>query len=72
MESPRYVAQVKHVARLSLTELERLALELEGEGRRRGKCGLVVVKRRGGRGTHHNPPDRRDGARVADPRSYLR
>ena len=51
MESPRYVAQVKHVARLSLAELERLAVEMEGEGRRRGKCGLVVVKRRAGK--HH-------------------
>jgi hypothetical protein len=50
VESPRYVAQVKHVARLSLAELERLAVEMEAEGRRRGKCGLVVVKRRAGRG----------------------
>lgn len=50
MESARYVAQVKHVARLSLAELERLAVELEGEGRRQDKCGLVIVKRRGGRG----------------------
>jgi hypothetical protein len=49
-ESARYVAQVKHVARLSLAELERLAVEMEGEGRRQGKCGLVIVMRRGGRG----------------------
>jgi len=49
-ESDRYVAQVKHVARLSLAELERLAVEMEGEGRRRGKCGLVIVKRRAGKG----------------------
>jgi hypothetical protein len=48
VESDRYVAQVKHVARLSLGELERLVTEVEAEGRRQGKCGLVIVKRRGG------------------------
>ena len=51
MDSARYVAQVKHVAYLSLAELERLAVELEAEGRRRGKCGLVVLKRKAGRGS---------------------
>ena len=49
-EAPRYVAQVKHVARLSLAQLERLATEIAEVGRNRSKCGLVVVKRRGGRG----------------------
>ena len=34
MDSARYVAQVKHVACLSLAELERLATEMEAEGRR--------------------------------------
>lgn len=50
MESASYVAQVKHVARLSLVQLERLATEIAEEGRRRSKCGLVIVKRKAGRG----------------------
>ena len=50
MDSVRYVAQVKHVSRLSLAELERIAVEMDAEGRKRGKCGLVIVKRRAGRG----------------------
>ena len=50
MDSARYVAQVKHVSRLSLAQLEAIARELEAEGRRRGKSGLVIVKRRAGRG----------------------
>lgn len=49
-EAPCHVAQVKHVARLSLAELEHLATEMESEGRQRGKCGLVIVKRRAGKG----------------------
>jgi len=49
VESPCYVAQVKHVARLSFAELERLAVEMEAEGRRQGKCGLLIVKQRAGR-----------------------
>jgi len=44
----RYVAQVKHVARLSLAQLVALAMAMETEGRRRGKCG--VAKGRGGSG----------------------
>ncbi len=51
VESPRVVAQVKHVKRLSLAELEALAVELEGIGAARGKVGLVVVKRRARRPT---------------------
>ncbi len=50
VEFDRYMAQVKHVARLSLAQLEALAVEIAGEGRRRNKCGLLIVKRRGGRG----------------------
>jgi len=44
------VAQVKHVQRLSLAELEALAIEMAGIGAARGKAGVVVVKRRAGRG----------------------
>jgi len=49
-ESACHVAQVKHVKALSLLQLEALALELETEGAHRGKTGLVIVKRRAGRG----------------------
>ena len=50
-EGPWAVAQCKHVCRrLSLAELERLAIEAEREGAARGKAGLVVVTApRGGR-----------------------
>ncbi len=50
-ESPQIVAQVKHVKRLSLAELEALAVEMATLGAKRGKVGVVVVKRRAGRGT---------------------
>ena len=50
MESDRYVAQVKHVEVLSLAQLERLALEMDRIGQSRNKHGLVIVKRRAGRG----------------------
>jgi len=50
VDSARYVAQVKQVACLSLAELERLAVEIAGEGRKRSKCDLVVLKRKAGRG----------------------
>lgn len=50
VEGPTTVAQVKHVRRLSLAQLEALALEMQGAGSERGKVGLVVVKRRGGKG----------------------
>jgi hypothetical protein len=49
-ESPWAVAQCKHVRRLSLAELEALAVEAERQGTARQKAGLVVVKRRAGRG----------------------
>lgn len=38
------------VRRLSLAALERLAQEAERQGAPRGKVGLVIVKRRAGRG----------------------
>lgn len=51
-EAERYVGQVKHVRRLSLAALEALALEMERVGFQSAprKCGVVVVKRRAGRG----------------------
>ena len=49
-ESERVVAQVKHVRRLSLAQLEALAVEMSALGEGQGKIGLVVVKRRAGRG----------------------
>jgi len=39
------------VARLSLAQLEALAVEMDQLGQREGKMGLVTVKRRAGRGT---------------------
>ncbi len=53
-ESPQIVAQVKHVKRLSLAELEALAVEMATLGAKRGKVGVVVVKRRAGSGTPTN------------------
>ncbi len=50
VEGTSVVAQVKHVQRLSLAQLEALALDMADLGRERGKVGLVVVKRRAGRG----------------------
>lgn len=50
VEGPAYLCQVKHRRVCSLAELERLALELERLGEAEGKAGLVVVKRRAGRG----------------------
>ena len=51
VESPKVVAQVKHVRQLSLAQLEALAVEMEELGAEKGKLGLVVVKRRAGGGT---------------------
>lgn len=45
------VAQVKHVQRLSLAELEALAVEMAQLGTDRETIGVVVVKRRAGQGT---------------------
>jgi hypothetical protein len=50
VDSARYVAQVKHVSRLSLAELEWLALEIAAIGQEKNKIGLVVLKRKAGRG----------------------
>ena len=49
--SDKYLVQVKNVARLSLAQLEALAVEMEQLGQEQGKLGLVTVKRRAGRGT---------------------
>ncbi len=51
VESDTYFVQAKNVARLSLAQLEALAVEMEQLGQREGKLGLVTVKRRAGRGT---------------------
>lgn len=50
VESYAYVSQVKHRRVCSLAELERLAVELERLGEEQGKAGVVIVKRRAGRG----------------------
>ena len=50
VESDGVVAQVKHRKRASLAELELLAQEAERQGTQRNKVGLVLVKRRAGRG----------------------
>ena len=50
VESDRYVAQVKLVRRLPLAQLEALAVEIAALGEEQGKIGVVVVKRRAGRG----------------------
>ncbi len=50
MESALYVAQVKHVRRLSLASLEALAVEMEQLGTQRSKAGVLMVKRRAGAG----------------------
>jgi hypothetical protein len=50
VESSWALAQCKHVKRLSLVELERLALDAQRQGEARDKAGLVVVKRRAGAG----------------------
>ncbi len=49
-ETDGVVGQVKHVRQLSLAALEALALEMEKVGCQRGRSGVVVVKRRAGRG----------------------
>lgn len=50
VEAPGVAAQVKHVRTLPLAQLEALAVEMEAVGTAKGKVGLVVVKRRAGRG----------------------
>ncbi len=49
-ETARVVGQVKHMKQLSLAKLEALAVEIANMGVERGKMGVVVVKRRAGRG----------------------
>jgi hypothetical protein len=50
VENDGLVCQVKHRRVCSLAELERLAVEAERQGTQRNKIGMVLVKRRGGRG----------------------
>jgi len=50
VEGPTVIAQVKHRRTLSLAALETLAVEAVEAGRTRGKLGILVVKRRAGRG----------------------
>jgi hypothetical protein len=49
-EADGIVGRVRHVSRLSLVQLEELALESERLGGEASKAGLLVVKRRGGAG----------------------
>jgi hypothetical protein len=53
-EADDVVGQVRYVGRLSLVQLEELALEIEGLGGEVSKAGLLVVKRRAGAG-HETP-----------------
>ncbi len=50
VEGPAVVAQVKHLKTCSLASLEALAVEMAALGAQLGKVGLLVVKRRAGRG----------------------
>ena len=50
VEGPRFVAQVKHVRRLSLAEIEAVAVEIAALGQQRGKVDVLVLKRRARRG----------------------
>ena len=54
VESAEYVAQVKHRKTMSVPELERWATEIEQIGAEKGKTGILVVKRRAGRGQATN------------------
>ncbi len=50
VESSEYVAQVKHRKTMSVPELERWATEIEQIGAEKSKTGILVIKRRTGRG----------------------
>ena len=50
VETDDVVAQVKHRKTMSVPELERWATEIEQIGAEKGKTGILVVKRRTGRG----------------------
>ncbi len=50
VETDDVVAQVKHRKTMSVPELERWAIEIEQIGAEKGKTGILVVKRRAGRG----------------------
>jgi hypothetical protein len=55
VESGAFLAQVKHVRVCPLAQLERLAREAERQGTQKNKIGLVVVKRRAGKGLPTTP-----------------
>lgn len=50
VESSWCVGQVKHVARMSLAEIEREVLEIDRQGQQKHKIGVLIVRRRGGQG----------------------
>jgi len=49
-ESATFIAQCKHIRVLPFPELERLAVEAARQGAQKSKLGLVVIKRRSGKG----------------------
>lgn len=49
-EGHYFVGQVKNLKTCSLAQLERLALEMNLEGVKKDKVGVVVIKRSGGKG----------------------
>lgn len=51
VESKTLVVQCKHVGSMSLAALERLAIQVEQDGKPRSKDGIVAVKRRAGTGS---------------------
>ncbi len=55
VETDDVVAQVKHRKTMSVPELERWAVEMAALGEERNKTGIVIVKRRAGRGTPTPP-----------------
>jgi len=55
VESERIVSQVKNVKVMSLASLEHEAVAMQAEGERKGKVGMVIVKRRAGRGMETEP-----------------
>lgn len=51
VEGTEWVVQVKERKRMSLAELEQLAVEIDRVGNQKGKHGVLAVKRSAGRGT---------------------
>jgi hypothetical protein len=59
------MSQPKHVRRLSLAQLEALAVSVEQSGARASRAGVAVVKRRAGSGRETPAAHRYDGEDVA-------